>query len=332
MSELASSTPASSGDTAPAPSGDGAPIDLDRVRREIDEEVRARRAAGDFPADMERELDLAFARVSPAATTGSDLRGLLQAADRAAFIDPHPPTGSRVPLLEVVKRTERKLLGWYFNYLAQQLTTFAGAAVRALQVLTDRLERVEQALPRAGDPGIGRAAAGPLAPEVATFVVAAFAGVEGRVLVAGEDRGLLEALVADGVDAYGVAAGDERLSASGAPSSAERRDADPLDHLARLAPDSLGGLVLLGLDPLATATKLAFVELAADALVDGGRLAVAGARPELWGTANPIEADLALGRPLRPETWSAVMAARGFGGITVADGADGHVVTATLRR
>jgi hypothetical protein len=310
--------------------GSGAPIDLDRVRREIDDEVRARRAAGDFPADMERELDLAFARVSPAATAGNDLQGLLQAADRAAFIDPHPPTGSRIPVLGAVKKTERKLLGWYFNHLAQQVTIFAGTAVRAMQLLTDRLERVEQALPRVGAAGIGHATPADLGTDVADRLAAAFAGVHERVLVAGDDRGLLGPIVAAGVDAYGMA-GSDAAAGSGGGSSVERRAGDPLDHLARLAPGSLGGVVLLGLDPLATATKLAYLESAAAALVDGGRLAVVAQRSEDWGDANPVEADLAPGRPLRPETWASVLAADGFVDIVVHDGADGLLVTAILR-
>ncbi len=101
-------------------------LDLDLVRREIDEEVRARRASGDFPPGMERELDLAFARVSPVATTGDDLEGLIQAADRSAFIEARPPVASRTAVLGLVKKGELKLLGWYFNHLAQQMTSFAG--------------------------------------------------------------------------------------------------------------------------------------------------------------------------------------------------------------
>ena len=41
-------------------------IDLDEVRREIDEEVRARRAAGEYPPGFERELDALFAQFAPA--------------------------------------------------------------------------------------------------------------------------------------------------------------------------------------------------------------------------------------------------------------------------
>jgi len=45
-------------------------VDLQQVLREIDEEVDARRAAGDFPPGMERDLDLVFARFAPATTSG----------------------------------------------------------------------------------------------------------------------------------------------------------------------------------------------------------------------------------------------------------------------
>ena len=41
------------------------PLDLDRLRREIDAEVRARRASGAYPPGFERELDAVFARYAP---------------------------------------------------------------------------------------------------------------------------------------------------------------------------------------------------------------------------------------------------------------------------
>jgi len=47
--------PRSCEDVSEEPSGT---VDLDQVMGEIQEEVRRRRAAGDFPPSLERELDL----------------------------------------------------------------------------------------------------------------------------------------------------------------------------------------------------------------------------------------------------------------------------------
>lgn len=305
------------------------PVDLDRVRREIDEEVRARRDSGDFPPGMERELDLAFARVSPVGSTGDDLEGLLEAADRAAFIESQPPTASRIVALTVIKKTERKLLGWYFNHMAQQVTSFAGATVRALTVLTERLEQVERSLPRAELASLGHSATEGLANGLAAAVVAALAGVDGRVLVAGDDPGVLRALDGvEGLDAYGVA--PTITPSIGSP--VERRDGDPLTHLAHLAPESLGGLVVLGTDPLPTGAKVSYIDAAAGALTDRGRLVVIAGRPEAWGHANPVEADLAAGHPFRAETWVVVVESRGFVDAEVHELGDSLVVSALLRR
>ena len=115
-------------------------VDLEHVLREIDEEVRARRASGDFPPGMERDLELVFARFAPSTLTGDDLEALVEAADRAAFIQSDPPTASRIPAVSILKRVERKLLGWFFRFLAQQMTTFAGVTVQALRQIVAALD------------------------------------------------------------------------------------------------------------------------------------------------------------------------------------------------
>ena len=40
-------------------------VDPDRLMAEIEDEVRRKRASGELPADLERELDLVFARFAP---------------------------------------------------------------------------------------------------------------------------------------------------------------------------------------------------------------------------------------------------------------------------
>jgi hypothetical protein len=303
-------------------------LDLDLVRREIDEEVRARRASGDFPPGMERELDLAFARVSPVATTGDDLEGLIQAADRSAFIEGRPPVASRTAVLGLVKKGELKLLGWYFNHLAQQMTSFAGATVRTLTVVADRLEKVERLLPQVDRALLDHEAIPGLDADLTERVAARLAGVPGRVLVVGDGGGLLSALVAAGIDAYAVTPG----AAPRVGPAIEQREGDPFEHLADLAPGSLGGTIVLGLDASATGVKIAHVQAAASAIDEGGSLVVVAGRPEHWGRDNPVEADLAPGRPFRPETWFVVLEAHGFALAEVDDTGQSLLVSALRRR
>ena len=60
-----------------------APLDFDRLRREIDAEVRARRASGAYPPGFERELDAVFARYAPPAAS-DDIESVTDQAEEAA--------------------------------------------------------------------------------------------------------------------------------------------------------------------------------------------------------------------------------------------------------
>jgi hypothetical protein len=64
---------------------------LDAVRRDIDDEVRRRRASGDLPPDVERELDQLFLAHSPLGGRGAALRDMLRLVDASVFIDPVVP-------------------------------------------------------------------------------------------------------------------------------------------------------------------------------------------------------------------------------------------------
>ena len=293
-------------------------IDFDRLLREIDDEVRARRAAGDFPPGLERDLDLLFARFAPATATSDDMGALIEAADRASLIDVDPPTESRTPGISLVKRGERKALGWFFRYLAQQVSAFAGILVQALRVLTRRVEALEDVTPRAV-----------LVPTAADLgdappaVAAALAGVRGRILVAeAGDGALLHALTE--FDAYGV---EPRapLADAAALAGLDVRADDVFDHLRAVERGALGAVVLAGaVDRESLGAKIRLLDLALDALADDGRVVVAGRDPATWGAANAVEADLSPGRPLQPDSWAHLLRERG---LQVSTGT-GFVVTA----
>jgi len=180
-------------------------VDMQQLLREIDEEVEARRASGDFPPGMERDLDLVFARFAPAMTSGDDLDALLEQADRGAFVDVDVPTASRLPAVSFVKRFLRKLMSWYLRYVAQQVSVFASSTVGALKLLGRRIEQLEASTPGA-DPKVRdasrRASAPPDLTTVAAAVVDHLRGATGRVLVAEcGDGAIVRALVEAGVDA-----------------------------------------------------------------------------------------------------------------------------------
>lgn len=312
-------------------------LDLEQVLREIDEEVEARRAAGDFPPGMERDLDLIFARFAPAAVSTDDLDGLIEQADRGAFIDVDPPIGSRIPAVSLLKKVQRKLLSWYFRYVAQQMSVFASATVGALKLLGARVTQLEASTP-AADPAVRaevtKVAATPDATAVADVIAAHLGGASGRVLVAECGDGSLVRILRDaGLDAYGC---DPRtkLVEDASTAGLEVRTDDVLDHLRAVDHEALGGLVLAGVvDRVPVGLQLGLADLAAAVLAGGGRLALIGTDPDAWGrTTSVIEADLAPGKPLHAETWEHLLVERGFGVVERHAGSPHHVVTAIRTR
>jgi hypothetical protein len=310
---------------------DQSEIDLPRILREIDEEVRARRASGDFPPGMERELDLVFARFAPPAAAGDDLDSVLEAVDRTSFIDPDPPVDSRIPAVSILKKVERKLLGWFFRFLAQQVTAFGGVVVQALRLIGARLETLEDAVPGTNPAlaDLSRSISEPVtAGPVADAVAAHLKGASGRILVAEAGDGSLLRRMED-LDVYGIEPRVE-LAESVAMTGLDVREGEVLAHLRNVEDGALAGAVLAGVvDRAPLPTKLGIIERVATALAPGGRLVVIGTDPAGWGVGNPVEADLAPGRPLHPATWSHVLTEHGFTGCEVVDALGTYAVVCT---
>lgn len=297
--------------------GEAAALDLDRVVREIEEEVRARRASGEIPPDLERELDLVFARFSPTPASTDGLEGVIQAAEAAAFVDVDVPTGSRFPGVSPVKRTLRKLTEWYMRYLAQQVSAFATSTVAGLRLLHGRVEKLEAALPAADPRVVSEARMVVPVADVGPFenaLTELLTGLEGRVLVAEcGDGSFLRVLVDHGIDAYGVDP-HQHLADLAANEGLEVRGDETLRHLRSVAEGTLQALVLSGcVDRLALGGQLELADLATAALADGGRLAVVGTAPAAWVRAvGVVASDLTLGRPLHAATWIKLLERRGL--------------------
>lgn len=310
-----------------------AAIDLRQVLREIDEEVQARRASGDFPPGMERDLDLVFARFAPATVSGDDADSLLEAADRSSFIDPDPPTGSRIPPVAILKKVERKLLSWYFRAVSQQVTAFAGTVVSLLKVLTRRLEALEATVPGASSAAVEAArgsATSASAGDLADHVADVLAGTAGRVLVAeAGDGALVRQLAERGIDAYGIEP-VLALAEAAAMQGLEVRDAEAIDHLRAVGDGDLAAVVLIGcVDRAPVGLQLALADEVTRVLAPGGRTVIVGTSPQAWGADNPVEADLAAGRPLHAATWVHLLEQRGFTGASARESASRYAVHAS---
>jgi hypothetical protein len=294
------------GTTAGAP-----PLDVSRVVAEIEAEVRRKRATGELPADLERDLDLAFARCAPLGAVDGDLDQVLAKVEQALVIDTISPTTSSRPLVPQLKRVVRKAIAWHIRYVVDQVSELAAALARSLRILGDRVEALEAAAP--GHPPELRAAAA-AAMDVSPWhdlVVSLSAGAPGRVLHADCGTGTLVARLQDaGLDAYGVDPHDDLAPVAGLDVRAD----DAASHLSLLPPASLGGLVLSGcIDRLPVGRQLDLADRAVAALAPGAVLVLIGAAPAWWGRARTVvEADLSPGRPLHADTWVAVLGRRGL--------------------
>jgi len=308
-------------------------VDIHKLAAEIEAEVRARRAAGEYPPGFERELDRLFDRFAPPEVS-NDFDAALERAEDLVIVDPVIPVASRSPVLGVVKRVVSKLVGWYHVWLAQQISALATAINTALRLLGGRVADLEHAT---GDIARARGVGARLAARRddgawETPVTKALRDCTGRIaLVECGDGALLGSLVTAGLDAYGV---EPRASAADAAlaSGLEVRIADGAAHLHAVGAAALGGLVLRGLVERAPLGELLLlVDAAAAKLAPGGRLVVCSLRREVWGHgATAAEADLVAGRPLHPDTWNAVLPEQGFVDVQVQDaGPDAYVVTAT---
>lgn len=302
---------------------------LARVMEEIDEEVRARRAAGDFPPSFERRLDDMFARFTPVGVHEGHFEETLRLADRSAYIDIEVPVRSEKPGLGLVKRVLRRLMAWYLNYVVQQLTHFTSNTMRVLHMVDERLDELEEEV-EASRPTSPALEAVP-ADEAdvgawAATVVELLAKADGRVLhVECGSGALLAALSGEGVDVYGVDGRAELLDEA-ARLGLDVRRGDALDHLRSVSPRGLGGLVLSGfVDRLPLRSQVALVEVAAAKLRPGARLVVLGTSPNAWRIrSSPVEADLSPGRPLHPRTWSHLLGEAGFVALGFEWGEDGE--------
>jgi hypothetical protein len=297
------------------------------VMAEIEEEVRQRRASGDLPPKLERELDELFLAHSPVAGRGGDLTEALRMVDAATFVDPVVPVESERAAGAVVKKGMRTLLLWYVGWITHQISQFASAVSRTLHIVEGRLKELErkvevQRVPAAGVvefPAVHRADAWWTAPAVDAVKAA-----PGRIVHAASGDGwLVRLIVAAGGDAYGVDPRPER----GEPAvltATDLRGEALADHLRAVAPAGLGAIVLSGVvDGMASGERTQLLDLVAAKLAPGGVLVIHSLTRASWDDDEaPYEADLAPGRPLRSQTWRHLLDASGYHA-TVVDGPAG---------
>jgi SAM-dependent methyltransferase len=298
-----------------------------QVMAEIAEEVRLRRASGDLPAKLERELDELFLAHSPVAGRAGDLTDALRMVDAGTFIDPVVPVDSNRAAGAFVKKGMRSLLLWYVGWVAHQISQFASAVSRTLHIVDGRLKEIErqvevQRVPAAGIvefPDIHRNGAWWVAP-----AVGAVAKAPGRILHAAcGDGWLVRQIGQAGGDAYGV---DPRPTAveRGLLAGSDLREEPLSEHLRAVAQSGLAAIVLSStVEGLSGGEREHLLTLVATRLAPGGTLVIHSVTRQHWEAADaPVEADLAPGRPLRADSWCHLLEQRGYRA-TAQQGPDG---------
>ena len=302
---------------------------VEQVMAEIAEEVRLRRASGDLPPKLERELDELFLAHSPVAGRGGDLGEALRMVDAATFIDPVVPVESERAAGAAVKKGMRSLLLWYVGWVTHQMSQSASAVSRALHIVDERLQELErqvevQRVPGAGVvdfPAVHRPDAWWADP-----AVDAVAKAPGRILHAAcGDGWLVRRMVAAGGDAYGVDP-RSRVVDPAELGTVDLRDEGVGEHLRAVAAAGLGGVVLSGIvDGMAGGERSQLLALVAGRLAPGGTLVIHSVGRDAWeADGAPPAADLAPGRPLRPDTWVALLEEGGYESVAARRGPGGQ--------
>jgi hypothetical protein len=291
---------------------------LNQVMADIDAEVRRRRASGDLPAGLEQEMDQLFLEFSPIGLHGkARLRETLALVDGSAYVDIAVPVESNMAAGSYVKQAIRKSMGWYIGFIVHQIVKFAWATSRMLHVLVDHVEDLEAAVGTQSTPELPPSAVPTADPGASWWfkeAVAALTGVRGRVLHAECGNGtFLDALVAAGIDAYGVDP-DPVLIEPAIDRGLDVRSESIVGHLEVVADEALSGLVLTGsVQWLHPNQRDRLVTLATSRLSVDGVLVIHSATPESWmARSSHLLSDLAPGRPLHADTWGHLLADHGF--------------------
>ena len=307
---------------------------IQQVMAEIAEEVRLRRASGDLPPKLERELDELFLAHAPIGVRGGDLGEALRQVDAATFIDPVVPVESERAAGSVVKKGMRSMLLWYVGWITHQMSQSASAVSRALHIVDERLKELARRVEaqRVPDASVVEfpTTSGPGAWWAET-AVAAVDKAPGRILHAAcGDGWLVRRINGAGGDAYGV---DPRSPIVDAAELGllDLRGEGLAEHLRAVAAAGLGAMVLSGIvDGLSGGERTHLLAAAGTRLAPGGTLVIHSVTRQAWDAADaPVGVDLAPGHPLRAETWCRLLEQAGYTA-TAQEGLDGsdYLVTA----
>ncbi len=278
--------------------GSSDPMDLDRLIGELETDAARRRAEPGYPHDADARLHFELARQAPNPAGATAMRDVIaHIADAVSDVGPPSTSGAGRS-----RRHQGHEVAQHVRRLEEQVKATGLAAAGALAVVASRLEQLEERV-RNLEPRPEPEA--PPSPSDGSDALTAWQGrladtltPGGRVLYA---QSRVDEVVAElrsaGFDVYGITDAGSRHRPG-----PDVRFGEILTHLGAVEDGALGTVVLTGvpeaMTPRGIAPLVAALARAATSVV------VISEAPWWWRLrVGTVEADLAEGRPLDPDTW-----------------------------
>ena len=284
-----------------------------QIQRQLEDEVSQLRALGKYPPSLLARVKKYYATLLPpgSSTTAHDFDAAFKLTDRVAYIDIDVATASKKPGVAFVKRSLRILMAWYLNYVVQQFNNFSSNLIRLLGIVDARISRLEERFQTTEFEPLGlmsTTSSIDAQRDMSVDVVKILTGTKGRVLVAECATGqIIGALCEAGIDAYGIDTRSRYLDQLELQ-NIEVRNAETIEHLAKIGQSSLQALVLSGItDRSSNSDRIAALFQAKRVLAQGATLLVVCVGQDAFAQLeNHLERDLSPGRPYSPQTWLAI--------------------------
>jgi hypothetical protein len=277
-------------------------LDLDRLIGELETEAARRRAEPGYPHDADARLHFELARRAPDPPRAPALGALV---DRVAELASAGLASAPAPTFEGARsrRRQRQAAAQHLARVDDRVTSVGLAIAAVLHAITDRLQQLEERAkhqePRTDDRSVAPSeAGGSEALARWTDRLSEALPREERVLYAGTEADIVVArLRSVGVDVYGITDVGPRDRPG-----PDVRHGDLSDHLRAVDDGALGAVLLAGVPEVMTPHALG--PLVAE-LRRVAKVAVIISEAQWWWRQRlgAVRADLALGRPLDPDTW-----------------------------
>lgn len=119
--------------------------DYESMMQRVRDRANALRSSPEFDPRKEHEIDDLYNQyIPPYATQGND--SLIDIAERDAYINGNPPLGSQKKGGIVIKKTIRTAIGWYMQFVTQQISTFGSGVARALRSMNSDIEDLKKSI------------------------------------------------------------------------------------------------------------------------------------------------------------------------------------------